>query len=305
MRTGRHQWVGAVLATCLIGLAGPARAFQQTEFRAANGTTYQLLRGIGFSSGVERARITTLAGSSTGIGGCNLTMTGSSASAVAGVLPPGQTLHAFTSILRTTVLAPNDVNAVSFDPAGGGRLTLGSGAGALNVCHNSANCPGGMSVLLVGLANSDAAVPAACIANGLQASCEPGNMRNAIAFGLPASGSPPVCTTPANVTVNRSVCASEPADGFSLPQSAAIVFVYNTSLAGLGFGIGAGGFGIDTNASPCTDSGVINAIGRLDSDPGAGPGPPSRPAPALAPLALAVLAAALGLWGVRRLRRAA
>lgn len=170
------------------------------------------------------------------------------------------------------------------------------------VCRNSADCSGG--VPLVGLATADAGVPAACIATGVQATCE-GNPRQTVGFGLAASGNPPQCQT--NPTVNTAICASSPADGFSLAPGRAIVFVFNGSLADVGFGVGAGGFGIDSDesGSVCMDGGVVSATAPSQSLPAPGAPPSDRErASVAAPAGLAALAALLGLLGLRRLRRA-
>ncbi|MGH7788850.1 MAG: hypothetical protein ACRERC_18415 [Candidatus Binatia bacterium] len=295
------RWAAGVVGLAATLLATSVAAFQQQEFRAADGTAYQLLRALApLGAGADEDRLTTISGSSSGNGGCN-TIT-PSASAIAGVLPPGQALHSFTSIQRTTVLVPNDATVASFDISGAGRLTLGTGGGAIEVCRIAGNCPNG-SAALTGLASADANVPAACLAQGLQANCENGNMRNAIAFGLPATNN--ICNTPANVTVNVPVCAPKPSDGFSLPLNRAIVFVYNGSLSGQGFDVGAGGFGVDTNASnpSCASGGVVSALARLDSNSGLGPLPPSRHVPVASGSALIALAALLGLLGRQHLRR--
>lgn len=288
------------MALVLALSAARGEAFQQQEFRAADGTAYQLLRAVPpLGAGGDEDRLTTISGSSSGAGGCN-TIT-PNASAIAGVLPPGQVLHNFNSILRTTVLVPNDATAVSFNTAGGGRLTIGTGGGAIDVCRIAGNCPNG-SAALSGLASADANVPAACIAQGLQANCENGNMRTALAFGLPATNN--VCNNPANVTVNTPVCAPRPSDGFSLPLNRIIVFVYNGSLAGQGFDVGAGGFSIDTDASnpSCDAGGVISALARLDSNSGLGPRPPTEEVPVASASVLLALAALLALSGATRLR---
>jgi hypothetical protein len=99
--------------------------------------------------------------------------------------------------------------------------------------------------------------------------CDNMNVRNVFAFGLPATAN--VCDTPGNVTVNSTICAPRPADGFSLTPGQAVVFVYNTTLACLGFDIGAGGFLVDTNGTNppgCAGNQIVSAAIRLDSNPG-------------------------------------
>src|SRR5262245_53970620 len=117
----------AVLASGVALLAaGPALAFQHQEYRAEDGTTYQVLRSIApLGGGADLERITTIAGSQSGSGGCNLSTT--MPSAVVGVLPPGQALHPFASTRRTAILIPNDIDVLDFDASSSGKVTLGTG----------------------------------------------------------------------------------------------------------------------------------------------------------------------------------
>lgn len=292
--TPRRLPIIAAAAVCL--LAMPAAAFQHQEFRAADGTAYQVLRSVApIGGGADLERVTTMAGAIGGTGGCNATTT--TASALNGVIAPGQQLHPFGSIRRTAILVPNDITAIAFDDGGSGTVTIGSGGGAVRVCR-SGNCSG---AALVGLATGDAGVPAACLANGVQAACE-GNQRQTIAFGLAAAGNPPVCQTAP--TVNTDVCDPTPSDGFSLEPGEAIVFVYNGSLGGVGFGVGAGAFGIDSDAegSVCQEGGVVSATAPSQSLPGPGLPRSDTTAPLAGPAGLAALAAALLAWGARRIR---
>ncbi|MBX3028229.1 hypothetical protein KF840_25345 [bacterium] len=293
----RRRWLALAGALTLCA-AWRAQAFEHQEYRAADGTTYQVLRSVGpLGGGAERERITTLAGSQSGSGGCNLSTT--MASAVVGVIPPGQSLHPFGSIRRTAILLPNDITALAFDPTHSGRVTIGTGGSALKVCQSAADCGGG-ATNLVGLATADMDVPAACIANGLQADCE-SNTRQAFAFGLAATGNPPVCQV--GPTVNTSICAAEPSDGFALSPGQAIVFVFSGSLGSVGFGVGAAGFGIDANASGsvCMSGGVVSATSPSQSLPAPGQPRTRERAPAASALGLAMLAAALALLGHRLL----
>lgn len=299
MRNGRPWWT--LLGALALCTALRAHAFEHQEYRAANGTTYQVLRSIGpLPGGAEGERITTLAGSQSGSGGCNLSTT--MASAIVGVIPPGQALHPFASIRRTAILIPNDITALAFDPANSGRVTIGTGGSAIKVCQSAADCGGGASTL-VGLGTADMGVPAACIANGLQADCE-SNARQALAFGLAAMGNPPVCQV--GPTVNTSICAAEPSDGFSLSPGQAIVFIFNGSLGDVGFGVGAAGFGIDANASGsvCMSGGVVSATSPSQSLPAPGLPRTRHRAPAASALGLATLAGALAGLGALLLRRA-
>lgn len=294
------RWFVAV-GVLLLGVPA-VQAFQHQEYRADDGTTYQVLRSIApLGGGADLERITTMAGSASGTGGCNMATT--KAAAIIGVIQPDQTLHPFGSMRRTAIFMPNDITELSFDPNGAGEVVLGTGGGATRVCRNAADCSGG-GIPLVGLGTADAGVPAACIASGVQATCE-GSPRQTVGFGLTAMGNPPICQT--GPTVNTDICAAAPADGFSLAPGQAIVFVFNGSLADVGFGVGAGGFGIDSDesGSVCMDGGVVSATAPSQSLPAPGSPPSDREkAPVAAPAGLAALAALLGLLGLRRLRRA-
>ncbi|MEO8601164.1 MAG: hypothetical protein ABI629_01170 [bacterium] len=271
----------AFLAICLIAAGGSAAwgQFTQSEFRAADGTAYQLVRVVPpIGGGAERQRVTSLAGSSSGSGGCSVTgsTAGQIASAVVGAFPPGQVLHAYDSIKRTAILVPSSVTSITFDPNNAGHLKLGSGAGAVDVCRVTGDCPGGVSSPIVPLTSGSGGVPPACIAVGVSSVCDGATQRNLFGFGVPASGSPPVCTSPTSVTTSTFVCAPEPSDGFPLGGGQAVVFIYNGSLSGLGFGIGAAGFGIDTNGSNspgCAAGSVVSSGSRNDS--ASAPPPPT------------------------------
>ena len=277
--------VGASLAIAVFGVFGSTRVSAQlseSEFRAADGTAYQVIRVVApLSGGAERYRLTSLVGSSSGVGGCNLSgsMPGQVASAIAGALPPSQALHPFNSITRTAILVPNSVSAVSFDINNGGKLTIGSGAGAINICRVPSDCPGGSSAPLVPLNASSAGVPPACIASSVASTCEGSTRRNIIAFGLPSTSGDATCDNSQNATASSFICAPEPSDGFALGTGQAIVIAYNGSLAGKGFDMGVAGFAIDTNGSNptgCAAGSVVGAAVRLDSNAGQ-PLPTSTP----------------------------
>lgn len=250
----------------------------QQLFRASDGASYQVLYArptLGGSS-EERYRILTISGSSSGLGGCSATgnLSGSSVAAIAGPLPPGQSLHSYGSITRTAILEPNDLK-VGFDPAGGGRLTLGDGSTAQRICHRPADC-GGPSQVLMPLDTADARIPAACIAVGLVAgsTCDGFNERTAIAFGLPDQGFSPECANPASVTIQSSVCAPEPADGFRLDPGQVVVFVHNSDLVNSGYSVGVSGMAIDgdgINAPECPSGTVLTGFVQQIGFPAAAP----------------------------------
>jgi cysteine-rich repeat protein len=263
------------MAIGAVSLATAAHAqFSQSEFRAADGTTYQVLRVVGpLSGGAERQRITTLVGSSSGTGGCTYSgnAIGQPAAAVRGVTPPGQAMHPFNLINRTGILVPNSITSVSFDPNNAGHLTMGTGASAVHVCRIPSDCPGGSSQALSGLDVASGGISAGCLATGVgTAACDGSNLRDVIAFGVPVS-SPGVCDSPQAVTTQTFVCAPEPTDGFALSAGQAVVFTYGGDLAGMGFGVGFGGFGIDTNgsnAAGCAAGSVVTSVSASDSNPG-------------------------------------
>ncbi|MGH7785678.1 MAG: hypothetical protein ACRERC_02370, partial [Candidatus Binatia bacterium] len=270
----------AALLACTASTA--SAQFSESEFRAADGTAYQLIRVIApLTGGAERYRLTSLVGSSSGVGGCNLTggMAGQVVSAIAGALPPNQAIHPFSTIKRTAILVPNSVSSINFDINNGGRLTLGTGAGAISVCRVPSDCPGGSGAPLVPMTESSGGVPPACIATSVASTCEGSTRRDLIAFGLPATGGDARCDNSQSVTAATFVCAPEPSDGFPLSPGQAIVIAYNGTLAGRGFDMGVGGFGIDTNGSNqsgCAAGSVVNAAVRLDSNAGQ-PLPTSTP----------------------------
>jgi len=270
----------ALVGASLVLLGNNAQAqIQESEFRAADGTTYQVLVAANLGGGAELIRVTTLAGAIAGAGSCAATgdMSGDPTSAIGGVLPPLMQLHPYASIRRTAIVIPNDISEINFVSTFGGRVTLGTGGGALNVCLNAFDCMGQSNVqALTTLDQNSGGVPAACIAEGRQAACDGSNLRDVFAFGLAASGTPPICTTPDNVTVNSTVCAPTPADGFSLLDGQAVVFIYNSSLSASGFAIAAGGFGITSdgiNNAACPANSIVSATG--DNDSQSAPPPPT------------------------------
>ncbi|MDX2167425.1 MAG: hypothetical protein SF182_10190 [Deltaproteobacteria bacterium] len=282
VRTAHTALLAGLIVLC--GYRSADAQFTQSEYRAADGTAYQLVRVVSpVGAGADRQRITTLSGSSSGSGGCSVSgaVAGQVASSVVGAFPPGQVLHNYDSIKRTAILVPSSVTSITFEPGNAGRLTIGTGAGAVNVCRVPGDCPGSNSAPIVPLTSGTGGIPPACIANGVSTACDGSNLRNTIAFGVPASGSPPLCNSAASVTTSTFVCAPEPSDGFALQPGQAVVFVYNGSLAGLGFGVGASGFGIDTNGSNspgCAAGSVVSAASRNDSS-AAPPLPTSTPTP--------------------------
>jgi hypothetical protein len=267
---------GIALAVTVFASGAVAEAqLDQRLFRAADGTAYQVLRADGLDAGAEKMRVTAVAGSVAGVGTCLMTGTasGDPLSAVGGTRV-AQTLHPYALVARTAVLVPNDIAQLSFDSTVGGRLTLGNGRGALSVCGSQFDRRAQNVQARVGLDTAIGNVPGACIAENLSAACDATNLRGAFAFGLAATGQPPVCNDITQVTVDTSVCAATPPDGFDLGAGQAIVFVYGGSLAGMGFDVASAGFGVTTDVSPLgcgADSIVSAAVGAAGAIPVATP----------------------------------
>jgi hypothetical protein len=240
---------------------------EQQLFRADDGTAYQVVAVEAGST--APVRVTTLAGSIAGIGVCEMTppaIPGQPVSAVAGTLAPGVALHPYDLVRRTAVIVPNDA-ATAFAPDFGGRLVIGTGAGAVTVCSSAFDCIGQQNVLpLVRLDSATGGVPAACIANGLTAACDGTNVRDAFAFGVPSQGAPPICTDPSTVTVDSTLCAAAPADGFTLHGGELLVLIYG-DLAMSSFSAGVAGFGVSAQAAGvCTGGGVIGGTATTNSN---------------------------------------
>ncbi|MGH7787173.1 MAG: hypothetical protein ACRERC_09935 [Candidatus Binatia bacterium] len=274
----------AILALS-IAINHPAAAqLQQSEFRAEDGTTYQVLAATNLDAGAEQIQVTTMAGAIADAGSCAATgdRSGSPLSAIGGVLPPLTQLHPYGVIRRTAILVPNAIGMITFDASSGGRVTLGNGSRAFNICLSALDCMAHPNVqVLFNLAQNTGGVPAACIAENRNAQCDGSNLRDVLAFGLAASGNPPVCTTPSNTTINSTVCAARPSDGFTIPAGAAIVFAYGGALASSGFAVAVGGFGITTdttNDAGCAADTIVSATSDNDVSPATTP-PTSTPPP--------------------------
>src|SRR5260221_286085 len=139
----RARWAWAAMAVGVLSATVAHAQFSESEYRAADGTAYQILRVMPppMPDGSERQRITSLVGSSTGVGGCNVSgSVGQPASAIAGVLPPGQTLHPYNDIVRSAILVPNSVTSIAFDVSnGGGPDTPHRGGAGLGMDVNGSN----------------------------------------------------------------------------------------------------------------------------------------------------------------------
>lgn len=311
----RGSQLVAVLMVALGVFSGTSASAQlnlSLSQRAADGTSYEVLAVPNGTllGGAEEVRVTGVAGSTVGLQPCSsigATPGTGVASSIGGdqSMNPPQQLHPLASILRTGILSPNN-ETVTFNPTGAtgsGRLTIGTGAGAIDVCLKPADCGGGApDASLSGLSGSSGGVPAACMASGVTATCSSGS-RSTIGFGLPASGS--TCT--AAPTTTSTVCGSRPSDGFTLGKGQVIVFVYQGNLGSTGFTFGASGFGIDTNgvsAPGCSQTNrIVTADAQAPSAPGVPKGQLSVGAPVLSWPLLVTLASVLSIGGFCRLQR--
>ncbi|MBI3781943.1 MAG: DUF4215 domain-containing protein [Deltaproteobacteria bacterium] len=265
---GRYAALAAVMMSVWVQRSEAQFSLSNSQ-RAADGTVYEVLVASGTFSGAEELRVTTVAGSPNGLGSCSNANNG--LSAMAGADPTAlQVLHPFSQIRRTAVLTPSNVSSVSFNPSNGGRLTIGTGGGAVDVCRVSSDCAGGATDAgVVTLDTADSTVPAACVASNVTATACGATSRTTIAFGLPRNSTTNACTSGAPTT-NLAICGARPSDGFTVGQGQVIVFIYNHSLANSGFTYGAGGFGIDTdgtNNPHCSAGQAVTADAQTPSAP--------------------------------------
>lgn len=289
----RSEWFTSFVAVLLAGVASsilplPARAQLNLSLaqRAADGTVYEVVAvpNSVLLGGADQFRVTTVAGSAIGLQACSNTSgaSGQPTSALVGgdlgVLP-AQTLHSYSDTVRTYVFSPSDFT-ISFNPfasTGAGRLTMGTGGGAFDVCRVASDCSGGASdVTIVPISSALGGIPPACVANGVTANCASGT-RSTLGFGIASAGDPPLCNSAP--TSNSTVCGSIPTDGFTLNKGQVVVFIYNGSLGTSGFTLGAGGFGIDTDGvnNPLCAANTVVTSDALN------PSAPPPPPPTLTP----------------------
>jgi CARDB len=243
---------------------------EQQLLRAADGTAYQLIRAIPQTTltSAEQFQITGVGGSSNALRTCSAVTAAPGGVAVAGV----QGLDDFEHAQRTGILLPNDSGTVAFDATDSGVLTLGAGTGKVAVCNNESDCADASRAELLLLASSKGDIQPACIADLPQPTdpfpCGDGTpFSETVAFGLAATGDPPVCTAPELATISSSVCALEPVDGFPLLPGQAVVLVYQPGFVPFSTGVAA--FGIDedeSNPPGCAKGEIVDAITlRADS----------------------------------------
>lgn len=213
--------------------------------------------------GVDEYRITTVAGAPQNVTACggvfDIGAPMLNASALAGrpsSMPGG--LHAFGAMARTTVLSP-DMLVGSFNPAGAGRLVIGGGVSAADVCHSPIDCAGGaMDAAIVSMVTADPIVPAACVRTNVVAFCAGMTQLTTFGFGLPADASFNCLNAP---TTDTLLCTPRPADGFTLDKGQVLVIIYH-DLFMSPFTMGWGGFGVDTdgiNVAACPPMTVVAA----------------------------------------------
>lgn len=240
---------------------------------AEDRTLYYLLsaRGSASTCSVEAIRVTSLGASIAGTDDCAAVgnMSGGLASAIGGVLPPGQVLHPYEDTLRTRVLHPSG-DLIRFSGAGSGRVMLGSGAGPINVCAADGDCVGapGVSEALYTL-DATPGEPPACIANA-SPECAAQEVFEFFAFGAASAGSPPVCRSPeTDVTVDTKVCAPTPTDGFTLRPGDVVVLAFGRgqTLRGFSFSVAAAGFTSAPSGAPlvCEANQVLRPVAVIDS----------------------------------------
>jgi 6-phosphogluconolactonase (cycloisomerase 2 family) len=225
----------------------PGGVLDQQVFRGSDGTAYQVVRVLPSAdpTAAEHFRITTLVGGSEGLTSCASadSFPGGAARAVAGAtsLP--------LAILRTAVLEPSDV-VVRFDPAGGGRVTLGSGATRIDVPEPL--------VPYAAFTDAGGGMPGGCTAT--VAGCGPADEVTTIGFGIAKGPGGLSCANPDAVTVVSEVCREEPEDGFVLEPGQSVVFIHRVGLGPLGVGVGGFGINLDEqNESGCTSRQIVDA----------------------------------------------
>ena len=245
-----------------IVLAVPGADLQQELYRARDGTAYQLIYAVPrvIATAAARYRVTTVAAAVPNVQSCELSplQAGEIARAVSG----SDALPLFDAMRRTALLQPNDATQVRFDPDGGGRLTLGLGSGATNICARSDACTGLGSVPLELVTQVGGGLPAACAPVPIPgAECAGVAVPASIGFGGQQQAGE--CLV-GSLTVETEICAAEPADGFALGPGQSVVFVYEAGRDSLQTAVG--GFGISaspTNPPGCLAGRVIEAHARL------------------------------------------
>jgi 6-phosphogluconolactonase (cycloisomerase 2 family) len=218
--------------------AAPGALLEQRVFRAEDGSVYQLLQAVPQNAATAAAsyRITTLSASRAAVVPCGENRGGNPGDpalvAVSTAMPT-----ALGEIRRTGVLRPNHFTAPLFDPRRSGRLTLGAGAAAIELCRSNDEC-----AVQIGepLELAGDGVPSACITSLVTPPCS-GTPILTLAF----AGS---CSAP---TTSTTICAPTPRDGLRLQAGEAVVFAYDPGREPFDVGFGGFGIGAPLSTQPC------------------------------------------------------
>jgi hypothetical protein len=225
----------------------------QVLYRAADGTAYQFIQTVGFARSLnprdpangEVYRINSVAGSSSAeIKQCTAfgAAPGERVFVYTGAISGGM-IDSVATTARTAVLTKPTVDDPIFDPQGSGRLTIGSGPSALNVCAAAADCDSaGVTVPLDPVTESGGGLASACKAAAHPPCSQTNGPYEALSFGLPSDAGGQCSAEP---TTEATICSPAPADGFSLSAGQAVVFVYRDASAAAAFSAGFSFFSID------------------------------------------------------------
>ena len=214
-----------------IGVRGAT--LEQQVYRAADGTVYHVVQAVPriADTGASSFRITAIAASSGTIQQCALSGALSGEDAVAAIGAVASEALPIERVRRTRLLRPDDFSRVEFDPAGGGRLVLGSAVSPTEICRRGEQCPsGGEALRPAASADPSAGVPAACAGTSSPGAFCPGfGAARAIGFGVGSSAAS--CVTGGQITTVNQICEFAPQDGFLLRAGESMVFVYDAGRA--------------------------------------------------------------------------
>ena len=246
--------------------AGPSAidqnaGFRQAVFRAANGTTYQVLQNVAAAAalGAEDFQVTTLVGSADALGACEVQAEpGVSGEAVVAAVS-GAAIGSGL-VVKSSHIA--DVSVPCFDPRGDGAVCIGA------ECTNACQCPAGAACALFTQADGFAVArpttdiaPAKVVADLTDLGKFCSGFQGAMTYGFGLGGP----------TTQASLCAPVPQDGFALPRGTSVIFAYQTPLA-TRFSVGYAGFPVDRD-------GKNPFMCHRDTVVGAGPAVPHETLP--------------------------
>jgi 6-phosphogluconolactonase (cycloisomerase 2 family) len=223
----------------------PGAMLEQRQFRAEDGTVYQLIQARPVTDPTEspraaqQFRVTTIAGSSETVETCETAPTGLGTRVGAAVGTAA--LVDLGAVRRSAILRPNVFTAPQWEAIGGGRLRLGAGAVAIEICADPSTCAGAEP--LVPVTEASGGLPAACAARLESGSyCADRDAPAAISFGL-AAAADGECSDPSSVTVHTTACfGAGTVRGFDLLPGEAVVFVYEAGREAFAVGSAAFGF---------------------------------------------------------------